>query len=290
MEHNMNPDFEIKPFTRIVWRTQEDKDEWNDKLGRISMLYNNTEYETLKLGIRRACTMHIDMTNLKTIISKLNNDGLIFTPIAQSAYYEGFSHKHITPQPGQPSYWYGCVTRNLDDANTFLTASNAQDKGQESIHLPIGELLGFPPCCSETFTKLWTTGNYDPMFEIAKNTKGMELVETDDAITCKVNIGNNQLQSNSLQSPLLRYFGIRTISHFPCSLDCKESERVAKKWIDVMNNIDGEATEWLKEILCSIQKWDSRNGVVEVHTPYFLGLTHTYPYLGKRRVIELKEN
>jgi len=98
----------------------------------------------------------------------------------------------------------------------------------------------------------------------------------------------DNLSEFSLISPLLRYFGVRIISHFPCNFKCKESLKIAKKWLGVMYDLDADATEWLKHLLSKIQRWDSLNGVVEVHTPYFIGITHTYPYIDKKRVIIIR--
>jgi len=281
--NNSNNNFEINGFTRIVWKNQKSKDEWNNKLIKVTDLYNKLEFETLKRDVRRACTIHVNMNNLGNIINKLNKEDMIFTPITKSASYQGFSHKHIVPKPDQPSHWYGCVTKNIEDAEAFKIASNSNNN--DDTHIPIGELLGFPKCCSRRFTEIWKTGNYDGMFEIAKETTDSELKEYNNKIVCTI----NDIDKYSITSPLLRYFGIRIISHFPCQLKCNKSLDVANKWLDIMYDIDNDTAGWLVDILGQIETWDSLNGVVEVHTPHFVGITHTYPLLNKNRIIKIKD-
>ena len=272
---------EIQPFTRIIWRTQASKNKWNDRINAITSAYAKCELETVIQGMRRATTYHIDMNNLENTFKLLNDNNLIFTPIAQSAFYQGFSHKHRPVEIGKPYYWYGSITRNVKDGNLFKLASNA--KTQDEIHTPIGELLGYPKCCTEIFMSTWKTGDYDGMYQIAEITEGSEVTKTDTEIVCTI----QDIGKYSINSPLLRYFGIRAIAHFPCNLKCKESYAIAQKWLKVIDTIDSDAANDLKELLDSIVSWDSLNGVVEVDTPYFKGISHTYPYLGQHRIINI---
>lgn len=267
--------FEIEPFTRIVWKSQKDKDTWNPRIAAINSAYNKTELQTVIDGIRRATTMHIDMNTMQKQFEVLNENGLIFTPITQSGYYQGFSHKHRPVTAGQPSYWYGCVTKTAEDGRLFKLASNA--KSQTDVHTPIGDLLGYPKCCTEKFIDIWETGNYDGMYEIACNTADSETNGTECTIS----------NAAAVCSPLLRYFGLRAFGHFPCSLNCTESEKIAKKWLNIMNLIDSDAAEHLEYLLGSVREWNSLNGVVEISTIHFKGITHTYSYTKTARIIKL---
>lgn len=113
---------DITPFTRIVWKTDATKKKWNDKINAISTLYAKCELETVTNGMRRATTWHIDMNNLMHTFDLLNTQGLVFTPIAQSGYFSGFSHYHRPVIPGKPSYWYGSLTKSVEDGVLFKNA------------------------------------------------------------------------------------------------------------------------------------------------------------------------
>ena len=269
---------QIKPFTRIVWRSDKAKTQWNDRINNINDVYRKCEVETVIRGIRRATTHHMGINDVNNTFMFLKENNLIFTPIAQAGYSHGFTHNHTPVEAGKPSYWYGSITRTDEDGELFKLASNSNK--QTDIHTPIGELLGYPKCCTEKFILEWTNKNYDPMFEIAKATDGVEVLNTEYTEECIVS------NINTAILPLLRYFGIRTIPHFPCKFCCKESEKVSEKWLKVMEDISVDAVNDTKELLESITSWDSLNGVVEIDTPYFRGITHTFPYFGKNRIIK----
>jgi len=55
-----------------------------------------------------------------------------------------------------------------------------------------------------------------------------------------------------------------------------------------MLDFNKELAEELYNLLSSKLTWDSYRGVVEVKTPYFVGLTHTFPLMEKQRVIRWK--
>jgi hypothetical protein len=270
----------ITQFTRIVWKSQESKDKWNDKINAINDVYKKCEIETVIQGVRRATTFQMGSNDVTRLFEILNNNNLIFTPIAQAGYAQGFSHCHKPVEIGKPSYWYGSITKNVENGALFKLASNSCI--QSEIHTPIGELLGYPSCCTEKFIKEWTTRNFDAMYEIAKNTDDITITDSETHQTCTV----NNIGKYSIISPLLRYFGIRLIPHFPCNLKCDKSYDISQKWLNIMSKIDSDAANDLVELLESFECWDSLNGVVEVSTPYFKGMTHTYPYLGKHRIIK----
>ncbi len=277
----IKPDFEIKHFTRIVWRRPEYKAVWEPRLGRISRMANRAEYEMVKRGYRRAATWHVDVNNFAEFIEQIQRDGLYFFPIAKSAYYQGFSHYHVPPKPGEPFFWYGALVRDPKDGERFREASKRKDG-----HIEIGEMLGYPKCCVEFFMDTWSQGFYDPLWQAAEN-DGDPVLEKDrwTLEEDKYVIYIPDPYPEAIQE--LRYFGIRMTTHLPHSHRCKGTKRVGKKWRKVMEDIDPEAFEWLEEILTSPIVWDSYHGVAQVHTPWFVGLAHTYPYLDKRRVIVL---
>jgi hypothetical protein len=61
---------------------------------------------------------------------------------------------------------------------------------------------------------------------------------------------------------------------------------MGQKWLEVMKKIDKELTKEFYNLLMGPMVWNSYHGVVQVDTPYFIGLTHTFPYLEKPRIIE----
>lgn len=250
----MNNDF-ISSFVRIMPKQGHEK--WMAKLTKIGMMFHEAEYQMVKQGYRKAAVIHVDQNNLEETWEKVNKDKLIFTPILKSGYYEGFAHKHKPVVPGEPFYWYGSLTQTYEDGQKFKKAENEGD------HKTIGSLLGYPECCSKYFTKNFPI-NYDPIW-----------LERKGKIT-------GYPECNQM----LRYFGVRMTSHFSCSPVCEKTKKIGKDWLKVMKEIDKDSAKEVYNLLNGPITWDSYHGVVQVETPYFVGLTHTFPLLEKPRIIK----
>lgn len=232
-------------------------EEWPWKLPKMSKLFLDTEIQTVAEGIRRAATIHLSQDNLDRVLPELNRKGLVFTPLRKSGYYKGFAHTHKEVKPGDRFYWYGCVTKNYEDGQAFLAADKAYD------HKTVGELLGFPECCSSYFIE-WFPKNYDPIWT--------EL--------------EGEVSGYPEANQMLRYFGVRITSHLSCSPTCEGTREIGQRWFEVMKQIDEEAATALYNLLSQPMTWNSYHGVVQVETPYFVGLTHTFPILEKPRIIK----
>jgi len=244
----------MEGFTRIIWKVGKEK--LSRQLTSASRLFAECEYKTVIEGQRQACTEHMSLENMPRLLEKLNRDKLVFTPLRRSGYYQGFAHQHKEVKPGDPYYWFGCITRSVEDGQKFKEADLTGD------HLTMGEMLGYPECCSKYFKENFSK-NYDPVW-----------------------LNNNEApDGNPLANNLLRYFGIRIYSHLSCSPDCEATLKIADERVEIMKKLDSATTGWLLEYLASPMTWDSYHGVVEVDTPNFLGLTHTFP-LDKQRVIK----
>lgn len=251
----------VSSFVRII--PKQGHEEWVVKLNKMSRLIVEAEYQMVKQGYRTAATAHIDQNNLQEKLERLNKDGLIFTPLKKSGYYEGFAHKHKEVGPNDPFYWYGCITRTYEDAEKFKKADIGFDSPID--HKTVGLMLGFPECCTDYFEKTFHI-NYDPVW-IGKEGKISGYPE------CNV---------------LLRYFGVRISHHLTCSPTCKDAQKNGQVWLKVMGEIDKKLTDELYDLLAGKVTWNSYHGVAQVETPYFVGLTHTFPLLEKPRIIEWK--
>ena len=247
----------VSSFVRTM--PKQGHEQWMAKLGRMGMMFQEAEHQMVKQGFRKAAIIHVDQNNLEEMWEKINKDKLVFTPILKSGYYEGFAHKHKAVVPGEPFFWYGSLTRTYEDGQKFKKAE------KEQHHNTIGLLLGYPECCSKYFTKNFPI-NYDPIW-LGKEGKVTGYPEC------------NQM---------LRYFGARITSHFSCSPTCEATRKIGQLWFKVMKGIDKDSAKELYDLLAGPITWDSYHGVVQVETPYFVGLTHTFPLIEKPRIIEWK--
>jgi hypothetical protein len=266
----------IRPFVRLIWKNQEARALWAPRLTRISRMYSTAEWDMTKLGYRKAATAHITSNNMWEVLNKVEEDGMVFSPIAKSAYYEGFSHTHIHPQEGEPYFIYGALAKDKETALAFKHHSS----DRELVHLELGKLLGYPECCINAFNQRWKEGKIDPMWDAALATEGATLMEKGGTSCAKIKVLPECNQ-------LLRYFGARITSHLPCSFSCKETARIGANWVKVMRRIDREALEWLLELLSLPLTWDAYRGILQVSNKLFLGITTT-GYTDSKFVIEAK--
>ncbi|PIU15902.1 hypothetical protein COT20_01060 [bacterium (Candidatus Gribaldobacteria) CG08_land_8_20_14_0_20_39_15] len=247
----------MENFSRIM--PKQGCEEWPEKLGRMSQLFYEAEYQTVKKRLRTAATLNIDPNNLQAKMEKINKDSLIFAPLRKLKHFPGYSLCQETAEPGEPFLWFGCLTRTYKDAQTFKQADLKQD------YRTIGHMLGFPDCCIDYFKKTFPV-NPDPVWV---NLEG------------KI-IGYPECNT------LLRYFGVRMVSHMPCLPRCQATKKLGEDWLKVMQDIDKNLADEFYNLLATPVTWNSYHGVVQIETPYFIGLANTFPYLRKPRIIRWK--
>lgn len=271
MMNKLNQDgllqIDVNPFTRLVWNSTEAREKYEVMLNRALPLHDKAEYEMVRRGLRKCGTIHFSPHTFHSLIERFHKDNMVWLPIQWTRNYGGFSHRHIPTVVGDSnSSAYGVMARNLEDAEAFRRASSYMARGQTD-HKKLGDLLLFPDCCSTFFVEKWGDGYYDPVWHSAEETKNSKMV-ADRVIEVEGHIHTNQM---------LRYMGLRTTTHFPCSLDCEESIRIGDIWLDVMNSIDQTGTDYLIELLSMPIVWSCLHGVAIVETPIFTIITNSLP-------------
>lgn len=260
---------DVKPFTRLVWNSGFARNKYESVLGKAASLHDKAEYEMVRQGKRKCGTLHLTPRNFHILIERLKKDGMVWLPIQWSKNYSGFSHHHLpTVEGDSDSSCYGVMARNLEDAEAFRTASAYNGRNARKVdHEVIGELLGFPSCCTKFFVEEWGKGFFDPVWQSAiKAEKGGEI--SDRVIEVEGHIHTNQM---------LRYYGFRTTSHFPCNLNCEGSIEMGDVWLGVMEKTNKAETDVLIEILEMPLIWSCLHGIATVETPAFTVITNSLP-------------
>ena len=271
---------EVYPFVKLSWRSHEIQREWEPIRSRIYGAKGYAEYNMVKKGMRNCDVYQLDPDKFDRQINRVTVDGLHYLAILRSKQYGGFGHRHYnTDTIDENTFIYGCVCDTLENATKFHDAGviNLSDRikswspsemNQNGIdHDVTGALLGYPKCDRDFFKNVWLSGGcLDPMFEVAKNTEGAEIV---DENTVNVS-GYPQLNR------LIRYFGFELIPFFPHSFDCVEAEIFGTNFIKVMSEYDKEATEKCHELLSMPMVWTLRNCITYVEHPLFIGSANGY--------------
>lgn len=247
----------MQEFTRIIPKKGYEK--WPNKLSLMASLLIQTEYQTLKNNLRKATITQVDPNNLDSFLQEINKDRLIFTPFKKVSILNGFSSIAKVPDPGQPFLWNGVVTKNYEDGEKIKKAHLKSD------HQTIGEMLGYPDCCINYFINSFPI---DPC-PIWTGTEG------------KV---NGFPECNGI----LRYFGPKITAHLSCSPTCQKTREIGKNWFKVMQEINKDLADEIYNLLAGPITWNSYHGVIQVETPYFVGLNNGLFILKKPRIIEWK--
>lgn len=250
---------EFKPETRIVYWNRRMRELWEPRIRRISQLYHTAEVATFIAGMRQIYIYHVNSHSFDSSYQFLRENDLLFYPTNKTAVYQGFSHTHPRPVPGQPFQMYGaCVKREDRDIGELFLELNAVPD-----HAEIGKLLGYPDCCIAFFGEEWGD-SIDPIWESAVRAPDASL----DGTTVTVRI-------HPFANNTLRYFGVRLTPHLPCSTQCEDTLKWGKEWFKIMMQLDEEAAGWLWELLAMPSTWDCHKGIAIVETPVFRGVTNS---------------
>lgn len=269
---------DIKPQTRKVYWSKDLETLWEPRIERIRKLYNAAELSTVIAGMRRVYVYHVYSNNFDKSYEFLRKNDLVFFPTNKSAIYSGFSHRHLRVKEGEPYSLYGGAVKHDDqEAGELFTEYSLSNP---TNHKGIGKLLGYPECCTEFFEKYWSKVSVDPIYESAINTDGCEPSEYSNKLEVTV-------KCHPYCNNMLRYFGIRLTPHLPCSMQCKETVRWGEEWVEIMRQIDNEATDWLIELLSMPLTWDAYKGIAIIDTPVFRGITNSDTTLVKKAVRNL---
>lgn len=262
---------DLDPITLIMYWSDDLRSKWERRLNRISRVYSDTELETFMQDERDIYIYHVRSDDYEGSYKMLRDNDLLYYPNHKSALYDGFSHKHITPQPGDPYMLYGAVVKRSkkEIGEQFLEA----DTGTSCDHEQIGKFLGYPMCCVDFFNK--TFGPVvDPIYEAAMN-NNIKTVEN----------GKVTLSCHPYCNQMLRYFGIRITPHLTHSMDCEKSIEMGKSWFSTMSSIDRTAARWALELLSMPMTWDCYKGIAIIDTPIFRGISNS-DFTRERRIVE----
>ncbi len=242
----------LPDFTRYSWASDKARSVWEPRIQQTLNCWTEIEWKSVAEGIR-ACTLTVvspeELLNQAPVKAKF---GLTVLPLGmQGASAQPYSNTETAYQPGAP-FVYRAVIGTPHNAAEFHEAY--QSGNQDAI----GQLLGYPDCCRNFFQRVWVDENHiDTTWSMAINTEGME----QDGLVCKV-VGDNKANI------LLRWLGIRSVPHLPCSFDCASTVEQATRYLDYGRQL-GFETEmaWLEEMLSWPVEWSALHGIAEIKTP-----------------------
>lgn len=265
---------EVYPFTKLSWRSRKIQREWQPIMRELSQAVYFTEYEMVKRGHRDADVYQLDPNRFDVQIKKVFDDKLSYQPILRSKKYSGFGHRHyLKNQIDMDTFIYGVVAKDYETAIKFREASLGNID-----HKAIGQMLGYPDCCTDWFLKVWLKeGCVDPMYETALQTSNHKILKE----------GEVEVHGHPYLNRLIRYFNFTIIPFFACSYECEEAIKFSETWFKLMKEKAPTACEKLLEVLDMPCTWSLNNLIIYVDHPLFRGAANGYQF-PKKRVVHWK--
>lgn len=274
---------DIEPFTSLNWKTAESRDQWQDIHRRIEEAQHEAEWRSVLSDKteRSAAIIHVTNTNREKWLKRVGEHGLAYKDIRYTAPYQGFAHEHKQTTEDDPNRITYAVIAENEDITDVVEEAELEKQGEE-YHETMGQFLNFPECCREFFIENWGTGEgewADPMYEISCNTPSAERVENDDEEHIVVT------DPNEWTNAMYRYFGLRFITHLPCSWECERSAEIAKKRGQIMaDNGYKDAANSLYKWLYEPMLWESAKGIANIRNQHITASANSSSYWETKKV------
>jgi len=152
----------------------------------------------------------------------------------QSEFYSDKSIK-IPKDYSRKANFFVYLSKDKDKAETAKTAE------ENSNHLELGSVLGYPKCCCEFFAKNFDEKNTDLTLKALKN--------------------SNSFEFSFYNNIAARHFDVSLLSHFPHSFHCKPSIGIAKNNLKIIQKHSKQLAEMFSSVLKSAVIYTMDKGI-----------------------------
>lgn len=252
-------DFTVPEFLRIIWATPEARVTWEPRISKISQAWIELErlavFEHCKPGALQVVRPE-DLASLTQWCYKM---GLQIVVLGQQGISNGYSNGTRPYEAGKDWAYRVYICDSPDLAQLFLRLWEERDDYR------IGAALGFPQCCCGFFSKWWVEEGWrDLTIPMVGDSHNMEYpIGVYGPFECNI---------------LLRWLGVRLVSHLPCSFTCEDTQRLGQK-LGLLGIRHGYVQEmdWLTQMLSWPMQYSSLHGIGFVTTPCFKLVFDTTP-------------
>jgi hypothetical protein len=241
---------ELPDFTRVLWASARARDVWEPRIARITAAWDQIERWSVVDDARPSALQSLAPEGLPTLVHWAAAHRLIVLPLDRVGAGVTYSASSSAVVAGQPWTYRLAVTKpNLAGAWSRAWVDRDDDA--------IGTLLGFPRCCREFFARTWGQGSVDPTGAMGGVIDGVA-------------------RGTAPQNILLRWLGVRLVSHLPCAFTCAASASMAGEMMRVGRAHGFEAEiDWIAEMLAWPIAWSALHGIAEIATPILKIATRT---------------
>ena len=207
----------LPDWTRVQWTNIENKEKYEPKIQNIVNGWQHIERMSVAHGVRSSTLDIINSDELLPLTNEYKQYNVFVVPLARegtTTSYSSTSPKYI---PGKPYRVRVVFTKSEELAKEWYDLWNTAPLNNRRV----GELLGYPPCCIDFYTKYWVDQKFvDTSWVMAADK--LTLSDADRIIHIKE---DTPPECNILW----RWQGVRLVSHLPCSFDCEHTVNLGMK-------------------------------------------------------------
>lgn len=256
-------DFELPEFARTVWGSQKVKSIWDLRIKKINAAWEDIERLSVIQGARGAALQVCQPENLADLSLWGARNNLVVVPVAREGAVDGIYGNATRPLSQCRKWNYRIVITQLQYAADFVNAWSTSNNDK------VGEFLGYPECCRAFYQWSWVDGRWrDVALTMTTARDGLEpYYEVKGYPECNI---------------LLRYLGVRLVSHLPCSHYCEETRGLGVIFENLGKRF-GYSQEmlWAREMLNWPVLWTSLHGISITTTPLLKIIASTDPLTEK---------
>jgi hypothetical protein len=248
-------DLDMPEFLRIIWTSTQAREVWEPRIQAVSRAWQEIERLAV-LHSLKPCTLQVCSPEEFIVISQwCAKHGLYCIPVAQEGKVDGYSNSAQAVEPGKP-WTYRIIIGSKVVLDLFVEAWRERNDQR------IGSLLGFPSCCQDFFERYWVKEGWrDLTFPMVKGEVDARILRVGGPMECNI---------------LLRWLGVRLVSHLPCSFYCDATETMGQRFglLAIRYGYVSEM-DWLTQMLNWPVRWSSLHGVATITTPVLKIVTNT---------------
>lgn len=242
--------FQVPEFLRVIWATPEARVTWEPRIAKIAQAWIEIERLAVLDHVKPGVLQVVRPGDLPALTEKCYSEGLYPVVLSRQGVSDGYANGTRSYEEGRDWAYRVFISGSADLAQLFLRLWAEKDDER------IGAALGYPECCRDFFCKWWTDKGWrDLTLPMTGLTEPEGTYAVSGPFECNI---------------LLRWLGVRLVSHLPCSFRCESSE-VNGRTMGLLGIRYGYVKEvdWLTQMLQWPIQWSSLHGIGIVTTPCF---------------------
>ncbi|XGV96653.1 MAG: hypothetical protein ACAF41_28470 [Leptolyngbya sp. BL-A-14] len=246
-------DFRLHDFTRWTWVSDRARELWKPRMQKILAAWKEIEWRSVPAGVRSGALVVVPSAQLADLQQQLTAIHLTAVPVQQLGAPSSYSTVSAAVTTEQPFNFLVAIG-SLATVTNLKAAWDANQQGE------VGRLLGYPTCCQQFYERVWIQERrIDPTWSMALHTT-----------TAHRHDHCCDIHQSSRANMLLRWLGVRSVPHLPCSFDCAATLQQADQFLALGRDLGyGVEMGWLEEMLSWAIEWSALHGIAEIKTPIF---------------------